>query len=98
MYLKQSDATIVSNTISYNSGTAGGGIALEKSNATIRGNTIFSNTTQNYGGGGLYAFGGGTPTIVGNSIFDNVGDAGGGVLLEGSSATLHANWIISNTG
>src|SRR5262249_10654210 len=78
----------------------GGGIRIENSSPTIRGNTVTNNTAGDGGGGISSSFG--SPLIVGNTISNNGqipgwsgGVGGGGVAIVGASAAQLLNNTIS---
>jgi hypothetical protein len=79
----------------------GGGMRIVDSNATVRGNSVFSNSAFLLGGGIWVQRG--APTLEDNRIQGNLTlglgqDAfGGGVQLENSQATLARNIIAGNT-
>ncbi len=109
LYLYQSDATLISNTISHNvafavdGGGKGGGLYLDKSDVTLISNTISDNgafAAMSVGkGGGLY-LDNSSATLVNNTISgnkaDGFGDGGGGLYLDASSATLIRNTVSGN--
>ena len=69
------------------------GLRLTGGDATgLRGNVYGDD-----GGGGLYVLNA-TGVISGNQIYGNIADRGGGVQLQGSSATLRGNVVRDNTG
>jgi hypothetical protein len=75
----------------------GGGIRMHDSNATVRNCVIIDNQGYLFGGG-IWAQRG-APRIEGNRIENNrvtPGGNGGGISLEGSSATLVDNVIVNN--
>jgi parallel beta-helix repeat protein len=77
---------------------AGGGVHLHYSAATLRGNTIISNTAGDSGGGGVTLYFS-AATLSGNTIISNTANdyAGGGVCLLGSHRTnLNGNIIQGN--
>lgn len=73
----------------------GGGVYLQCSDVTLRGNTITSNTAHH--GGGLCVNGSGA-MLYDNTVSSNIaGSAGGGLFIFGSDATLIDNTISTNT-
>ena len=91
-----SPAALMNNTLEGNSAWYGGGISLEESRATLRGNTIYSNTST-WSGGGLKLSG--SPAMLSDNLIlsntSNYGD-GGGAYLSASDATLISNTIQGN--
>ncbi len=86
---------VVSNTASTGPSGRGGGLYLEDSDATVRGNLILSNTGSLEGGG--IAVWECSPHLVGNEIIANVaGRNGGGVISYHSSAVIEGNLILGN--
>lgn len=100
------DATIEGFTItggSASGGTSisdlcGGGLYLEESSLTIRGNTIWNNESASQGGGGICCYNC-TATIQGNTIAgnDTTGNGGGILATYYSTPTIEGNVIIDNT-
>jgi hypothetical protein len=88
--------TIMSNTTPGPTGqSAGGGLTLNKSHATLADNTIVANYSGS--GGGVFLKNS-SVALVNNVIANNQTWAlGGGLYLESSDATLDGNSIISNT-
>ncbi len=72
----------------------GGGLYTYKSDATLSGNTLFSNTASY--GGGLYLHGSAS-ALISNTITANVAGYGGGLCLDYSDSTLDNNTITTNT-
>jgi uncharacterized repeat protein (TIGR01451 family) len=85
------DNTILTNTALQN----GGGLGLEESQATIKGNAISGNEAEY--GGGVYILGNsGSALLSGNTLRANAADYGGGLYLNESDAVLDANLISEN--
>jgi hypothetical protein len=100
LYLYSSPAALRDNTVSANSDYyfgGGGGLLLIISDATLSGNRVISNTSNDSGGGlhldGSAAMLDGNKIVSNTSIYGN----GGGVYLRASSATLDRNIIAANT-
>jgi hypothetical protein len=98
-----SGPAIISNVISGNSASEGGGICCrDSSNATIMNNTISGNyawwfTTGGYGGG-IYC-NNSRVAIMNNTISGNsAGFSGGGIYCIHSSPAIIGNTISNNTG
>ena len=93
----EGDLTLEDNRIYNNQvvGGPGGGIAnIRNTNLTLRGNKIFSNTTDNLGGGlVIYS---GTVTIEANEIYNNIAAAGGGIGIFDGLITQKNNLIYEN--
>jgi hypothetical protein len=66
---------------------------------TITGNSIYSNEGgEDYGGGGVWTYGGGQTQIVNNTIVDNNSLLdGGGILVWSTSVSVRNNVIYRNT-
>jgi parallel beta-helix repeat protein len=74
----------------------GGGLLLVGSDATVIGNTVVSNTSQDVGGGLCLHYS--DATLIGNTIFSNTAQSiGGGLSLGESDATLVGNIVSFNT-
>jgi len=111
MYLSSANATLESNIISGNVGSArghgyGGGLNLfDSHNASLKGNTISGNigASANGYGGGLYLYYSEYASLEDNIIRDNVGSQGanyygGGLyLVDSDHAILRGNLIKGNT-
>jgi parallel beta-helix repeat protein len=84
------------NTFAYNTAEAGGGFWFGRTDATLTGNTIVSNTAVRYGGG-LYLWDS-RGILSDNTVGSNgAGTYGGGVYLDSSDdALLDGNTVISN--
>ena len=95
------DAIVEDNHIVDNFGCTGGGIAATGA-AVIRDNYVARNRHACSGGtgGGIAVVGAGTVKVAGNTIVDNVADAGGGgIELNGAGApTIERNVISGNHG
>ncbi len=76
----------------------GGGVYLKNNDsATLEGNTIFSNSNENYGGG-VYLENDVNTTFSHNDLERNTSLNGGGVFLnKGHNITLNGNTFYSNT-
>jgi hypothetical protein len=86
---------IEGNVIANNTGLYGGGIVLNYATGTIRNNVIYSNSGgQDYGGGGIWSYGGGISLIENNTIVSNSSDLDGGGLLVWSTSVIARNNII----
>ncbi len=102
-----SNASIIHNTISYNTATSvtfpgawgkGGGIYGSSSNLIIDSNSVSNNISTHIGGGGGMYFEDGQLSITNNTISNNSapnGD-GGGIACYGGSGNVISNNIISN--
>jgi parallel beta-helix repeat protein len=90
------DATPTLSNIQVFSGVAqyGGGLYLERSNATLNDSTVNGNTATT-GGGGLYLYYS-DAALNENTINDNVGRNGGGLYLRLSDATVSGNTLDNN--
>jgi parallel beta-helix repeat protein/predicted outer membrane repeat protein len=76
----------------------GGGISVwQNAGATIRSNSICSNTAA-HNGGGIYFYLGADGTVERNAIYDNTATMGGGVYISTGDVQLENNLIYSNTG
>jgi hypothetical protein len=99
VYLGNSTGQLNSNTISsnnVNNGGGGGGVFLYRGSATLTGNRIISNTSNNLGGG-LYLFST-DATLRGNTISGNTTTLyGGGVDVAACSPTFSGNIVSGNT-
>jgi hypothetical protein len=102
LYLRSSDATLSENSIISNAircyGHGGGGLYLEETSATLVGNVIAANRARGGGwAGGLGAWHGDI-TLISNTVVSNLGEQGGGLLLEDvSTAVLISNTFAANT-
>jgi parallel beta-helix repeat protein len=95
------DSVLEGFTITGGSGTpgqGGGGIIVESSAPTIRGNEIVDNATNDLGGG-ILLFGSSAPVISDNVINDNSAHAGAAIHAEPGNSTvrIEGNQIIGNT-
>lgn len=103
LYLSNSDATLIGNTVTANTVTtdpggngSGGGVYLHySSDAALNGNNITFNTAK-YGGGLYFSY---SDAILSESnVTSNTAFAdGGGVHLSHSDALISNNHIVSNT-
>lgn len=96
VYLEESDAAIIGNTVSDNDASWGGGLHAINSNATFDRNTVASNSAW-YGGGLDMRHS--TATLHGNNFSANTAsyDGGGLYLPYGNVITLASNMVIGNT-
>jgi hypothetical protein len=87
------------NEISFNTGLYGGGIVLNYATGIIRNNLIYSNSGgEDYGGGGIWTYGGGETVIENNTIVGNSSVLdGGGLLIWSTSVIAQNNIIYENT-
>lgn len=88
---------IAGNLIAGNTATfADGGLSVVGGDGliTLDGNMIARNTAE-FGCGGLWLFGGAF-TLSGNTIYQNSGQSGGGVFVQGSRAVLVNNLVADN--
>jgi len=94
--LRDSDATLISNTISHNTADwSGGGLSFGDSDATLSDNTISYNFASDEGGG--VRLSGSHARLSGSTISDNTArTSGGGLFLEESDATLVNNVVVDN--
>ena len=78
-----------------------GGVFLDESSPTIQNNIIEFNTNSARYAGGIEVNGPSSPQIVANTIRDNIGNSGGGILLNGlgpnDQARIFDNTILRNT-
>ncbi|MFQ6099686.1 MAG: right-handed parallel beta-helix repeat-containing protein [Anaerolineae bacterium] len=103
IYLYNSSSTIEGNDIYANSASAsydpggGGGIYIENGSPAIRNNLVRSNTTDgNDEGGGIFFYSA-SPTVDGNTIYDNWASGGGGIYRNGGGGAIRNNIVVSNT-
>lgn len=103
IYLKQSDATVSSNTITGCMAGEGGAIHIWGGSPHIVENEIVDNEARSFdfdAGGGIYVCEGGTPTIAGNSVAGNHSMSNGGgiyVTWRETSVSLVSNSISGNS-
>jgi parallel beta-helix repeat protein len=103
LYLFDSTAAIIGNTIRNNSASAGGGLYAVFSSANLTRNLILANTAISRGGG-LFLWDSPATitrnTIAGNRVVssgsDNIAD-GGGLFLESASPVVANNAITGNS-
>jgi len=93
-----SNATIISDTIRWNSAQHGAGIwCTNSSNATIQSCLIEGNSASG-DGGGMHADGGSNPNLSGNRVSGNTaGGSGGGLWCSSIPRLLDLNEISNNT-
>ncbi len=97
VHLDGGAATLVDNTFYNNEGDWGGGVYAAYSSITLTGNTLISNTTDVYNGGGVCLLWS-TGTLNDNLIRANHAHGqGGGVDVYQSDVVLSGNLIVSNT-
>jgi parallel beta-helix repeat protein len=97
LYASGGDATLADNVVSGNTATnRGGGVYLASGTFTLIHNTVVHNRGIGREGGGVH-LNYGVATLVGNTFRGNEGDWGGGVYADGSTITLTANILVSNT-
>jgi uncharacterized repeat protein (TIGR01451 family) len=110
LYLRNSSASavvsgnhILSNTASTGYNGSGGGLFLDRSEASVSDNIVRDNlaSSADYGSGGGAYLTISAATLRGNTISGNVASIaesgqGGGVMLYHSPATLDGNYIINN--
>ena len=101
LFVSGGDVLLDGNWIASNYSARGGGLYLESSPATMRNNTIISNTAE-IEGGGVHLWNS-AATLSENTIVSNavVGDhrlalGGGGIALWNSPAILDRNTVMSN--
>jgi hypothetical protein len=95
---------ITNNTILSNNGNHGAGIYASNSSLSITSNVAISSNLAASNGGGIYATGGGSMTISGNTIESNfagpmgsgVGNGGGIAIVGVTSAAISGNTIRFN--
>jgi hypothetical protein len=85
--------TLTNNLIQDNAGDYGGGLLLDRCDATVSGNRIIANTA--YQGGGVMVYFS-DPVLGGNIITGNAATSGGGLYLEGNSPMLVNNVVAGN--
>lgn len=100
IYLEESNAYVVSNTVRRNTAGEGGGIHIYGGSPTIEENEIVDNTAMHfdfYWGGGIYVSGG-SATIVANRISRNESVWGGGGIHVccGAGGLVADNTITAN--
>jgi hypothetical protein len=100
IYLFGSSAVVISNVVSFNRATVGGGISCSGGAATaiITGNRIEANVASvssapqlglvAYGGGGVYVSGGAMPVIEGNFFLRNVATNAPGSSRQGEGGAI----------
>jgi PKD repeat protein len=90
--------SILNNVIMDNQGRYGGGIVLNYTPAIIRNNVIARNTGgEDFGGAGIWKYGGASATVENNTIVGNISASyGGGVYCGGSTIMARNNLIRSN--
>jgi hypothetical protein len=96
IYCWASSPLIEDNIVVSNSAPAGGGIALRGSGARIEGNVVAGNHASSEGGGGLLCWDGGAPTITRNTVVNNSGGYGGGVMIMESSPRVVSSIVWGN--
>ncbi len=89
IYSRDSTLTVTNSTLSGNAAGSGpyysgGGIDADK--GTINNNTLSGNSA--YRGGGIYKYGSGTLTVMGNTITSNLANDSGGGLYRACCGTL----------
>lgn len=93
-YVFSATARIIRNRVFGNSADHGGGLYLEGSSVTLRGNILSSNTGSMRGGGlGLYDS---HASLSENAILSNTAVSGGGLYLYESDAMLNGNSFAAN--
>ena len=101
LFLQDSDATVISNTVTANTARNGGGIVVRGGAPQITGNILRSNRaldgTSGNGRGGACFLGEGSPLLRGNTIQSNQAIDGGGCYLLNSQALLELNNLMTNT-
>lgn len=105
--------SIVDSKVRFNEAEYGGGIALERSFATIERTSVIANSTGIIGwGAGLYINDGSAVTVVDSLFWKNHAAFGGGAIAlcsqdpasecwgnaDPSSLVLSRSWILENTG
>lgn len=96
IFVMSGSPTITGNEISGNSGSAGGGLYLAYSSATVADNLIYGNRATVGGGGGI-ATSQSADAITGNRILDNSAVMeGGGIYSGNSTLTIRGNLIARN--
>jgi predicted outer membrane repeat protein len=104
IFCDTSSAIITNNTIVSNYGNLGAGIYATKSSLSITNNVAISSNSAANDGGGIYATGGGSLTISGNTIESNfagpmgsgIGNGGGIAIVGATSAAISGNMIRFN--
>jgi len=93
-YVLNAAPWVIRNQVFDNAADFGGGMYLAGSSATLRGNTLFSNTGSMRGGGlGLHDS---HASLSGNVVLSNTAVSGGGLYLHGSDVTLNGNSVTAN--
>lgn len=87
--------------VTWNAGSAGGGIYSAGSDARVADNAITNNTAGGTDGGGVYVLDDGptgTPLqVLNNTIIDNTSPSyGGGIVLDSSASNVVNNVVASN--
>ncbi len=102
LFIDNSTANVISNTIGANNAVKGGGLFLEGGNAQIKGNAFANNragaadpATGGHGGG-CYV-GTGAPNVTLNTFQGNQALLGAGCFLEESASNFTENGLNANT-
>ncbi|MFH1138559.1 MAG: InlB B-repeat-containing protein [Pseudomonadota bacterium] len=97
--IEDSSGVVIRNNVVRNNqavGDWGGGLAVVNSNVLIDGNTITGNQTDG-NGGGLSFWDNCTGSVSSNTIDQNLGYYGGGMILDGSPLRVDGNAFNQNT-
>ncbi len=98
VFCQNSSPRVANNTFTGNTGGSGGAIYCDNSSPLIYGNTITENASGS--GAGVFCENGSDPTIIDNTIFDNLAHGpscyGGGIVFYDSSAVVSGNSILQN--
>jgi hypothetical protein len=95
-YVINATATLSACRVFSNAASAGGGLLLWYSSATLRANSVTSNTANRQGGGLFLWYS--PATLISNSVTANTANRqGGGLFLWYSPATLISNSVTANT-
>jgi uncharacterized repeat protein (TIGR01451 family) len=96
VYVTNAAVTLSDNHVFGNVAKYGGGLYLRRSDATLEGNTVTTNTVATHGGG-LYLDTSSGATLQDNTIVSNsAASYGGGLYLISSDATFNGNTINDN--